>query len=157
MKDRRSGRHRYGSSKSLREPGLKKLSELRCCLELRDGIQFLKRRRERVGETPDRAWSKILILRFEVQVVNRGSEVFGSFQFALDERLTNNYVRGDIGEFALLPRFDLFSHRLEVALHSIHTDRNAVDERNDFECLARTAVNTPETILPSVPILRYST
>jgi hypothetical protein len=156
---RRSGRYRYGSSKSLREAGLKKLSELRCCPELRDRIQFLERRRERVGETPDRVWSKILILRFEVQVVNRASEVFGSFQFALDERLINNYFRGDIGEFASLPCLDLLSHRLEVALHPINSDRYAIDQRErlrvfgEYRSEHATNGQGDETTDPGVPEL----
>jgi hypothetical protein len=33
-----------------------------------------------------------------------------------------------VGQFTSLPRFYLLSHRLEVALHSIDADRDAVDE-----------------------------
>jgi hypothetical protein len=55
--------------------------------------------------------------------------VFGSFQSALDECLINNYLRGDIGEFALLPLLHLLAHRFEVALHPIDTRRDAVNQR----------------------------
>jgi len=61
--------------------------------------------------------------------MDRPRKVFGSFQFAFDERLINNYFRSDIGEFVLLPRLDLLSHRLEVALHPIDANRDAVDQR----------------------------
>jgi hypothetical protein len=36
---------------------------------------------------------------------------------------------GDIGQFTSLSGFDLLSHRLEVALHSVNTNRDAVDQR----------------------------
>ena len=34
-----------------------------------------------------------------------------------------------IRQLTSLPRFNLFSHGLEVAPHSVHADRDAVDER----------------------------
>jgi hypothetical protein len=40
-----------------------------------------------------------------------------------------------VRQFTFLPRFDLLSHRLEVSLHSINTDRNAVDERERLRVL----------------------
>jgi hypothetical protein len=52
-----------------------------------------------------------------------------NLQFAFHECLVDNDFGRHIGEFALLPSFHLLSHRLEVALHSIHTDRDAIDER----------------------------
>ena len=56
-------------------------------------------------------------------------EVLGHFEFTLDECLVDDHLSCDIGEFAPLPGFHLFAHRLEVALHSINANRNAVDER----------------------------
>jgi hypothetical protein len=56
-------------------------------------------------------------------------KVFGSFQFAFDERLINNYFRAHVGEFASLPRLDLLPHWLEVPLHPVYSHRHAVDER----------------------------
>ena len=38
-------------------------------------------------------------------------------------------------EFTPLPGLNLLSHRLEVALHPIDTDRNAVDERERLRVL----------------------
>ena len=35
----------------------------------------------------------------------------GTFESALDERLVDDYLCGDIRQFASLPGFDLFSHR----------------------------------------------
>ena len=51
-----------------------------------------------------------------------------SLQFALDESLVDGHLRSYIGQFTLPPRFHLPSHTLEVPLHPIHTDGNAVDE-----------------------------
>jgi len=80
--------------------------------------------------------------------MDRPRKVFGSFQFAFDERLINNYFRADVGEFALLPRLDLLPHGLEVPLHPVYsTDTQSMSE-NDFECLASTGVNTPGTMFP---------
>ncbi len=56
-------------------------------------------------------------------------EVFGSFQSALNERLVDDHLRGDVRQFASLPGFHLLSHRLKVSLHSINANRDAVDER----------------------------
>ena len=56
-------------------------------------------------------------------------QVFGSFESALDERLVDDHLGGDIRQFASLPGFHLLSHRLEVPLHSIDTHRDAVNER----------------------------
>jgi hypothetical protein len=66
---------------------------------------------------------------FYFGLVPRAGEVFGSFQSALDECLINNYLRGDIGELALLPLLHLLAHRFEVALHAVDTRRDAVNQR----------------------------
>jgi hypothetical protein len=65
-------------------------------------------------------------------------KVLGSFQSALDEHLVDYHLRGDVREFTSLPHLHLYSHGLEVGLHSIHTDRNALDSENDFERFAST-------------------
>ena len=36
---------------------------------------------------------------------------------------------GDVGKFASLPSFQLLAHGLEVALHAVNPDRNAIDQR----------------------------
>jgi hypothetical protein len=50
------------------------------------------------------------------------------FRLAFDERFLDEYLGGDIGEFAPLPRLHLFAHGLEVALHSVDPDRNAINQ-----------------------------
>jgi hypothetical protein len=42
-----------------------------------------------------------------------------------------------VPQFASLPRFHLFSHRLEVPLHSIHANRDALDQREPFRVFWR--------------------
>ena len=65
----------------------------------------------------------------EVEVVHRSRQVPRSLQFGLDERLIDDHFRGVIAEFAVLPRLDLLSHGLEVPLHPVDTDRDAINER----------------------------
>jgi hypothetical protein len=48
--------------------------------------------------------------------VNAGKMLW-SFQSALYESFVDDHLRGDIRQFASLPRFYLLSHRLEVPLH----------------------------------------
>ena len=107
-----------------REPGFEKLSRFRRRLKLRNGIQFLKCRRERVRQAPDRSRPELFILRLEVEIVNRVGEMLWRFQFAL----ADYDFRRDISDFAPLPGLYLLAHRLEVALNAISTDRNAVDQ-----------------------------
>src|SRR5437660_8927570 len=108
----------------LREAGLKKLSELRCCPELRDGVHFLERRCEGIRQAPDRPRLELLILRLEVQVMHGTGKVFGSFEFALDERFVDDHLGRDVRQFTSLPGFDLLSHRLEVSLHPVDANRD---------------------------------
>src|SRR5260370_42446228 len=108
---------------------LQELAQLGCRPELRDGIQFLERRSERVGEAPDRAWPEFLVLRFEVEVVDRSSQMFLSLQLALHERFEDNDLGGDIGEFAHLRRLHLLANRIKVSLQSIDTHRNEIYQR----------------------------
>jgi len=55
-------------------------------------------------------------------------KVFGSLQFALHKRLVDDHLRRDVGEFAPLPGFHLFPHGPEVSLHSVNSNRDAVDQ-----------------------------
>src|SRR5216684_5659352 len=107
----------------LREPSLQELSKLRGGLELWDRIECLECRGERIRETPNGPRFELLVLRLEVEVVNRTREVFGSFQLGFDERFVDDHLGGDIREFTSLPGFDLFSHGLEVPLHPVNPDR----------------------------------
>jgi hypothetical protein len=72
------------------------------------------------------------ILRISARNTGRGrceQDVFGSFQLALYKRLVDDDLGCYIRQFASLPEFDLLSHRLEVPLHTVDTDGNAVNER----------------------------
>ena len=119
----------------LGESALQELAQLGRSFELRDRVQFLERRRERVGETPDRPWPEILILRFEVQVMQGPGQVLWRFQLALYESFVDDYLGSQIRQFGLLPDFDLLAHGLEIALHSIHADGYAVNQRERLRVL----------------------
>jgi len=69
--------------------------------------------------------------------------VFRSFEFAVNERLVNHNLGCDVGEFTPLPRLELPSPRLEVALYSVDPTEMQSMSENDLECFARTGVNTP--------------
>jgi len=92
-------------------------------------IQFFECGRECIGKTPDRARPELLVLRLEVEVVNRPDKMLRRFQFALYKRFIDDYLGGNICQFTFLPGLNLFSHGLEIALHSVDTDGNAVDQR----------------------------
>ena len=64
-------------------------------------------------------------------------EVFGGFQSSLDECLVDDYLRGNVCQFTSLPRFYLLSHRLEVSLHSVNTNRDTVDERERLRVFSK--------------------
>jgi hypothetical protein len=55
--------------------------------------------------------------------------MFWSFQLSLHERLVDDYLRGDVRQFTFLTGFYLLSHWLEVPLHSVDANRDAVDQR----------------------------
>jgi hypothetical protein len=79
-KDRRSGRHRHASLKTLRELSLQELSQLRRRPELRDGFQFLEGGCERIGQAPDCASSELhsgfrLHIRFAGPRIDRKGNV----------------------------------------------------------------------------------
>src|SRR5262249_1865093 len=119
----------------LRNPGLQEFAQYRCGFELRDRIEFLECRRERVGETPDRPRPELVVFRFEVEVVHSTGKMLGSLQFALHERLVDGHLSSDIRQLTSLPGLHLFPHRLEVALHAVDANRNAIDERERLRVL----------------------
>src|SRR5208282_4989702 len=96
--------------------------------ELRNGIEFLERARERIGETPCRPRSKLLDLGVEIQVVNTAGQVLGKIQLALYKGPVDDQLRGLVREAGLLPGRDLFPHGLEVPLHAVDADREGVHE-----------------------------
>src|SRR6266567_5043111 len=113
----------------LREPRFQEFAQLGCSLELWNGVQFLERGSERIRETPNRTRPKFLVLRLEVEVMHGASKVLRSLEVTLDERLVDDHLRSDIRQFTPLPGLHLLPHRLEVPLHSINANRDAVDER----------------------------
>ena len=75
-------------------------------------------------------------------------QVFGSFQFPSHESFVDYDVGSDIGEFTASPSFDLlFIGSKFRCIRSTPTETQSIRE-NDFECLASTGVNTPETMFP---------
>jgi hypothetical protein len=74
-----------------------------------------------------------------VEVRHSAGKVFRSLQFGFDERFVDDHLRSDIRQFTFLPRFNLLSHRLEVSLHAINANRNAVDERERLRVVLPTA------------------
>jgi len=54
--------------------------------------------------------------------------MFGDLKFSLDEGPIDDQLRGPIREACDLPGLDLLPHRLEVALHAVHADRQDVRE-----------------------------
>src|SRR5258707_9145629 len=91
----------------LREPSLQELSKLRGCLELWDRLECLECRGERIRETPNGPRFELLVLRLEVEVVNRTREVFGGFQLGFDQRFVDHHLCVDILEVTSLPGLTL--------------------------------------------------
>jgi hypothetical protein len=59
----------------LGEPSFQEFTQLCGRLELWDRLQLLERRSERIGKAPDRPRPEFLILRLEVRVVHRTSQM----------------------------------------------------------------------------------
>ena len=70
---------------------------------------------------------ELVILRLEIQIVHTTHEVPGNLQFALDERLIDDHLCSDVGQFRLPPELDLLAHRLEIPLHPVQADRDRSD------------------------------
>src|SRR5271166_3022286 len=56
-------------------------------------------------------------------------KMFRSLRSALNKRFVDDHLGGDVRQFTSLPHLHLLAHRLKVPLHSIHTHRDTVDER----------------------------
>src|SRR5207302_10939524 len=79
-------------------------------------------------QTPDRPRTEVLVLRLEVEIMNCTGQMLRSLQLALDERLVDDHLRRDVGQFTPLPSLHLLSDGFEVALHPINSNRDTVDE-----------------------------
>jgi hypothetical protein len=138
----RPGRYRRVLER-LGRASLQELAQFRCCLKLRDGIQFLKRRRERIREAPDRPRLEFLVLRFEIQIMHSASQVLRGFELALHERLV-------ITTLAVTSVSSLLCHASTCfcigskfrCIRSTPTEMQSISE-NDLECFASTGVKSP--------------
>ena len=79
-------------------------------------------------EAPGRPWREFLDAGIEVEVVHSVSQVFGNIQLTLHKGPIHDQLRGLVSKARLLPRLDLFPHRLKVPLHAVHADREDVHE-----------------------------
>jgi hypothetical protein len=61
--------------------------------------------------------------------VHSPRQVPRNVQFAFDEGLLDDHLGRDGAQLRLAPHFYLLSHRLEVPLHPVNTDRDRVDKR----------------------------
>jgi hypothetical protein len=71
---------------------------------------------------------EFFLFRLEVVVVDRSGKVFRSFGLPLDKRFVDHHLGCDIGEFTPLRLLHLFPHGLEISLHAVDTDRDAIDQ-----------------------------
>jgi hypothetical protein len=103
--------------------------------ELRNRIELLKRRRERILQAPQCSRRKFLDRWIEVQVKHPPSEVLRCFEIPLDERTVDH----ELGRFVLdptpPPQLYLALHGLETSLHPVHPDRNGVHKTEAFGVL----------------------
>src|SRR5580700_90922 len=79
-----------------RESRIKILTEPGGCSELRHWFEFFEGRRESVREAPHRSRPEFVILRLEVVIVNAPGQVFRHLKLALNKRLVDDHLRGDI-------------------------------------------------------------
>ena len=75
--------------------------------------------------------------------MDNAGKMFWCLQTAFDERLVDDELGSGAGELLRQPLLRLQPHRLEVALHAVDADGQAVLREKFFECLANTGVNAP--------------
>lgn len=85
-----------------------------------------------------------------VEIVNSPSQVLRYLQFCFDKGFVDDDLGRDIGDFTFLPGFHLLPHRVEVALHPVHTHRDAVDERKRFRVFGQHRRKSVENNSPAV-------
>lgn len=108
---------------------VQKIAQRGCRLELRDGIEPLEGASEGLGETPHCAWRELVELRFKVKSVNLGQQALRDIELTLNEGRVEDQLRPFIADLRLPPLLDLPLHGLEVALHPINANRDAVHQR----------------------------
>src|SRR5204863_122742 len=97
-------------------------AELGGCFEVRDRIESLECRRERVRERKHGPRRKFLVLRFEVLLVNVARQVAWHVEGAFDESAVDGELRKVIRNLGGAPGLDLLLHWFEVPLHTFHAD-----------------------------------
>src|SRR6266849_8604516 len=111
---------------------LKKRSELRGCLELRDWVEVLERTCESVGQAPHCSRCELLDARVEIRVVNAPGQVFRGVKLSFNECPVDGQFRCIIRQARPLPRVHLFPHRFEAPLHAVHSNREDVHQAPMF-------------------------
>jgi hypothetical protein len=130
--------------------------QLGCRPELADGIQFFEYRRECIRKTPDCPRLEFLVLGLEVQIMHGSGKMLWSLQPAFYGRFVDDHLRGDVRQFASLPRFTCLRIGSKFrCMRSTPTEMRSMSE-NDFECFASTGVNTPVTMFPNSGSVRFS-
>ena len=66
------------------------------------------------------------MLGIQVVVVHHSSQVLGHLQITFDEASIDDEFRGLMGKLSRTPSLNLPAHRLEIALHTVDADGNAV-------------------------------
>ena len=112
---------------------IEKLSQLRRCLELWNGIELLERAGKRIRQAPHGSCRKLRILRLEVQAVNLGQKAAWRLKFAIDKRLIQNQLGTLVADLRTAPLLDLPLHRLKVPLDAVHAHGKRI---NQVEALA---------------------
>src|SRR5689334_7121365 len=79
-------------SELARVPLLQEAAQLGCRLEFRNRLQFLERRRERIGQAPQRPGLEFFVLRIEIEIVDPPCQVLWHIELALDERLIDDHL-----------------------------------------------------------------
>ena len=75
-------------------------------------------------------------------------KVFWGFELALDKRLIDDHLGGNVSQLTSLSHLHLFCMGSKFrCIRSTPTEMQSMSEK-DFECFARTGVNTPVTMFP---------
>ena len=126
-----------------------KAAQLGRSFELRHRIELFESACEGIRKAPHRPGRELRVFRLEIQPVDFGQQTSGRFQLAVDERRVEDQLRRVVGDLRLSPRLNLALQRLEVPLNPVHADRDVSTRLKLLVCLARTGVNTPETMFPN--------
>src|SRR2546429_6079168 len=74
---------------------------------------------------------------FPYTTLFRSREMLRRFERFFHKSLVNHELRFVLANQAFLPSCDLLPHRIEIALHAIHTDRDRRSEEHTSELQSR--------------------